>query len=251
MTIPDSNDCILLDDSGADQCTINLNCFQVFSRTGIYFDVSGATNDMSSAEPLELVNEACTLATMDDGRKTIFRVNQAFCDTDPDQREALMSTHQVRDHGVCVDNCAKRHIQEGGRPGGQCVITPEGKFDFHFDGRKCFFSIERPTLDDIATYPITELTSSTTYEPVERRSSVRRRKFTDAEVAQWRANLGYPTFDVTRDTLENTTQMVQTLQAETREYLRDYQRTRVHCLKPKRVDNDMYTDTFFSTLTSI
>ena len=251
LTIPDSNDCILLDDSGADQCIINLNSFQVFSRTGIYFDVGGATNDMSSAEPLELVDEAYTLATMEDGQKVIFRVNQAFCDTDPSQREALLATHQVRDNGISLDNCAKRHIHVNGRPGTQCVITPEGKFEFHFDGRKCFFSIERPTLDDIATYPITELTSSDQYEPSMRRSSVRRRKFTDTEVDTWRARLGYPTYEVTRDTLRNTTQMVQSLQAETREYLRDYQRTRVHCLKPKRVDDDMYTDTFFSNITSI
>ena len=110
LIIPDSNDCILLDDSGTDQCIINLNSFQVFSTTGIYFDVGGATNDMSSAQPLELVDEAYTLATMEDGQKVIFQVNQAFCNTDLSQREALMLTYQVHNHGISIDNCAKWHI---------------------------------------------------------------------------------------------------------------------------------------------
>ena len=239
-----------MDDSGADQCIVNLNSFLVYDRTGIYFNVDGATGDMTSCTPLELVNEAYTLATVD-GKKVIFRINQAFCDLDRNANEALLATHQVRDHGLALDNCARRHLDSYGRPGGQCLITPAGQFNFLFNGKTCFFSIERPTPDDIATHPVVELTSSASYEPDVRRRSVRRRKFTDDDVATWRARLGYPTFEVTRDTLENTTQMVKTLQAETREYLRDFHKTRVHCLRPKRVDDDMYSDTFFSNTTSI
>ena len=113
--------------------------------------------------------------------------------------------------------------------------------------------MEKPSEDDLvmSRYPIIELTSPEDYDPEERTRSVRRRTFTENDVAKWRANLGYPTFEVTRDTLENTTQMVKTLQAETREYLRDYHKTRVSCLKPKRIDDVMYSDTFFSTITSI
>ena len=50
-------------------------------------------------------------------------------------------------------------------------------------------------------------------------------------VKEWWARLGFPTFECTQATLENTTQMVQTLQAESREYLRDYYKTRVWSLR--------------------
>jgi len=56
---------------------------------------------------------------------------------------------------------------------------------------------------------------------------------------------------VTAATLGNTTQMVQTLQAETREYLRDHYKTRVWALRPKRINDICYSDTFFSSTVSI
>jgi len=56
---------------------------------------------------------------------------------------------------------------------------------------------------------------------------------------------------VTKATLGNTTQMVQTLQAETREYLRDHYKTRVWALRPKRINDICYSDTFFSSTVSI
>ena len=56
LLIPDSSEFILLDDSGADQCIVDLNSFLVSTRTGIYFDVGGATGEMVTSSPLELVN---------------------------------------------------------------------------------------------------------------------------------------------------------------------------------------------------
>ena len=51
-----------MDDSGADQCIVNLNSFLIYEQTGIYYNVGGAMNDKMSSEPLELVNHAYTLA---------------------------------------------------------------------------------------------------------------------------------------------------------------------------------------------
>ncbi len=45
--------------------------------------------------------------------------------------------------------------------------------------------------------------------------------------------------------------MVKTLQAETREYMRNHTKARVHCLRPKRIDDVMFTDTFYSGIVSI
>ena len=68
---------------------------------------------------------------------------------------------------------------------------------------------------------------------------------------EWRAHLGYPTFEVTQSTLENTSQLIPTQQAETREYMRDYYKTRAWALRPKRINDKVFSDTFFSSLCSI
>ena len=70
-------------------------------------------------------------------------------------------------------------------------------------------------------------------------------------VEEQRARLGYPTHEVTQHTLANTTNYVQSLQAETSEYMRDHYKTRVWALRPHRIDDVMYSDTFFSSVCSI
>ena len=45
--------------------------------------------------------------------------------------------------------------------------------------------------------------------------------------------------------------MIQTLQAETREYMRDHYKTRVWALRPRRINDICYSDTFFSAIASV
>ena len=68
---------------------------------------------------------------------------------------------------------------------------------------------------------------------------------------EWRRRLCYPTMQVTRKTLENTTQMVNTVEAETREFMRDHLRTRLPMLRPIRINDTCYHDVFFSSIRSI
>ena len=229
-------DCILLDDSGCDQSIININAFNVLTHTGIFFSV---------------VNDAYTLAHLSDGRKIIFKVSQALLDLDPNQNEALLAPHQAREHGVAIDNCAKCHLDRHGQPGGQCISTPEGTFPFNFDGKKCYIVLSKPTEEHIRKYPQVELTSSQPYEPVSRHNTVRRRSQVEPDIAKWRENLGFPTFTTTKDTLENSTQMISTLQAETREYMRDSIQARAQALRPHRIDDTLFSDTFYSGVVSI
>ena len=241
---------ILISDSGCDQSIINLNSFLVQTYTGIDFNVGGALEGMGSSS-LELVNDAYTLALLPTGDKVLLKFNQALCDPDPLQLEALFQPHQLRSHGVLVDDCAKRHRRSDGNPGGQCLTTPESTVDMHFDGFKCYFRIQKPTANDMQKYEIIELTSSQPYEPQSRRFSRRAPRRKAADINDWRAKLGFPTFEVTEATLSNTTQMVQTLQAETREYMRDHYKTRVWALRPRRINDTCYSDTFFSSTVSI
>ena len=59
------------------------------------------------------------------------------------------------------------------------------------------------------------------------------------------------TIEVTKATLSHNTNIVHTLQAETREYMRNHYKTRVWALRPRIIDDGMYSDTFFSNITSI
>jgi hypothetical protein len=67
---------------------INKNAFLVQTYTGLQFSVVGALQGMRSPN-LELVNDAYTLALLPDGEKVLLKFNQAFCDPDPLQLEAM------------------------------------------------------------------------------------------------------------------------------------------------------------------
>ena len=89
-----ANEYVLIVDKGCEQTIIALSLFVVDTFTGIEFSVSGAMTSMH-CEVLELVNDAYTLATLDDGSQCIFKINQCLCDVDPHATESLLQPHQV------------------------------------------------------------------------------------------------------------------------------------------------------------
>ena len=54
-----------------------------------------------------------------------------------------------------------------------------------------------------------------------------------------------------QQTLANTSQLVTTVEAESRELMRDHRVTRLYPLRPHRINDTCYSDTFFSSLSSI
>ena len=244
-----TDECILIIDNGCDQTIINKSCFKIDTHTGIFYNVGGALGSMSCSN-LELVNSAYTLVQLP-SCKVIVRINQALLDCDPSQTEALLQPHQARAFGVMIDDCARCHVAANGKPGGQCIGIGEDTLPLHFDGWKCYLRIRLPSVEEINSLPIYELTSPNPYNPQQSHRLRRVSNNLEVSVKEWRARLGYPTYEVTRSTLANTTQMVKTLQAESREYLRDYYKTRVWALRPYRINDVMYSDTFFSFITSI
>ena len=120
----------------------------------------------------------------------------------------------------------------------------------HFDGWKCYFKLEKPTLLDLIKYDIRKLTSSLPYEP-HRRYSRRAKSKVNPDIGTWRERLRYPSLEVTKSTLARNTQMAQTLQVETREYMIDHCKIGVWVLRPKKIDDDVYSDTYFSSIVSV
>ena len=121
------------------------------------------------ASDLELVDDAYTLATLEDSRKVVFKINQCLCDTDPLATEALLQPHQVRHHGVIIDDVSRKHLSITGEPGTQCMKINEHTLPFMFDGYKIYCLISKPSPHDLnGRYPIFEITSSRPYEPAVR-----------------------------------------------------------------------------------
>lgn len=243
---------ILIIDSACDQSIISKNAFTILSQSGTYFYVRGAMAGMESDNACEVVNGA-TLATFEDGSKKILIVNQALYDSHHEQRESLLQPNQSRAHGCIVDDVSKYYLKSKGKRGSQSIQTPDNKLNLYFDGLKSFLAIEKPTKEDFMKYDHVELTSPLPYEPTERKYTRRRlcKPLDDTQLQEWRARLGYPPLEVVKKTLDATTQMVPTVEAETRDYMRDHFKTRLPMLRPHRVNDTLYSDTFFSSVRSI
>ena len=115
---------------------------------------------------IEIVNDAYTLATFDNGSKCLLKLNKCLCDPDPLASESLLQPHHARHRGVLVDGCDKRHLSQNGSHGGQCMKVNEDKLPLMVDVLKVFFVITKPNPSDLnGKFPIHELTSPLVYNP--------------------------------------------------------------------------------------
>ena len=57
--------------------------------------------------------------------------------------------------------------------------------------------------------------------------------------------------EIMLDTLDNTTNMIKTLETKSREYMWDHYKNRIWDLRPRRIDHVYYSDTLFSSIVSI
>ena len=74
------------------------------------------------------------------------------------------------------------------------------------------------------------MTSFHPYQPQQRRYFRRLPSAWGATTEEWRAHLGFPRLQNTTETLNATTNMIQSVEAETRDYMRDHLLTRVFAL---------------------
>ena len=243
LVICDEKETISVVDNGCDQSIVNLNCFVIGLHSGVFYNLGGALEGIHHSN-LEVVNNACCVAILLNC-SIVLKINQALLDPNPFQKEALLQPHQARSFGVVVNDVAARHTGPNGLPGEQSFKVDEDTYPLYFDGWKCYLRIRKPTVEELNTLPTVELTSSMPYHPHKHRQTRR------VDVCKWRRQLGYPTLAVTRATLCNTTQMVQTLQSESRDNMRDYYKTHTWALKSMRIDDVLYSDVFFSSVPSI
>jgi Reverse transcriptase (RNA-dependent DNA polymerase) len=121
-----------------------------------------------------------------------------------------------------------------------------------FYGTKCFFEVHWISEAEEQILPKVQLTDGARpYEPLNRLHSRRRPVLAATDSLEWKKCLGFTPDHVVDKTLRATTQLVPTVEAETREIMRDHFQTRLPQLKVRRVNDTCYVDTFFSSIPSV
>ena len=242
---------IMVIDSACDQSMVHQHACKVLSYTSEFFNIEGAMEGMASTDPLQVVNAAVKITNPYTKDSIIGIVNQSLLITDKDHHEALLQPNQARQFGTAIDDCAKHHLGVDGRPGQQCIQVPDLNIPLLHDGWKAYLSISKPTDEDMTTLPVVEFTSPQKYNPLKRVCTRRVSKYSSDEIDLWRKCLGYAPKNVIKKTLENTSQLVKTVECEQRTLMRDHRVTRLAPLRPHCVNDVCYSDTFFSSIASI
>lgn len=170
--------------------------------------------------------------------------------SNPPQVESLFSTHQtLRLPTVRIDDRSvhERDVQD--RPGTQQSRFGDHFVAFFFDGAKCFYETSHISDSEMTSLPRIDLSVDTPFDPSVRQHS--RRAPLGPNECQWKLLLGAIPNHVVEKTLQATTQMVPSVEAETREIMRDHLNTRLPELKVKRINDQMNVDTFFSSVKSV
>lgn len=238
---------MLIADSGNDQFLIT-STWSVTEFTGRHIVLSGALAGRHPGTTFPVVSAVAKLIDANN-RSYCAIVHEALYDESPCQYEALIATAQVRKfNGNAIDDCDTDSVDTRGRPGTQCAIISGHKLPFFFDGAKCFYYIQPISSEEIQSLPHVIFTDGTRpYDPIARTAT---RRMVD-HGQDWKRCLGFPNDLVLEKTLKATTQLVPSVEAETREVMRDHFKTRIPELKLARRNDTVYVDTFFSAVKSV
>jgi hypothetical protein len=211
--------------------------------------MTGAFAGRNVGERFPIVSGAVKLID-ETGKAYAAIAHEALYDDNCAQVESLLSIHQsLANPKNGIDDRARCERDIDGRPGRQKARFGNMEVSFLFDGSKCFFELRPISEEELRTLPTLYLTSEgdSPYKPTLRTHSCRH---TDVKsrplLPPWKHRLGFAPDHVIQKTLEATTQMVPTVEAETREVMRDHLMSRLPELKLRRVNDTCYVDTFFS-----
>jgi len=251
QTPPSPDDNVLIIDSAADQSCIGQG-FRILHYTGATIHLDGALDTMGGGN-YPLVSAAAVVTDPTTVREIIIIINQAAYNPSLGQHESLLHTEQARHHGVLVNDLASCYTIRHGHPGAQNLEVDGHHIPLHHDGLKYFLHVREPTPSEWDNLPIVELTSPMEWLGSNHnlRRNRRARDWNSAKIKEWRRRFGCIPSDVMLHTLENTTQLVDTVEAETRTTPRRHHLCRLPMLRPRRFREGVFTDTFFPDSTSI
>jgi hypothetical protein len=218
----DASQHILVSDTGNDQ-TLTTRAWRIITQTGREVMMTGAFAGRSVGEVLPVVSAVAKLIC-EDGRAYAAYVHEALYDSNEAQRESLLSVHQsLRNTDNGIDDRARCECDLNGNPGRQMARFGQTKMPFFFDGTKCFFEVQ-PITDprELDALPVVTLTDGhIPYEPFTRLHSRRCSTVREPQI-DWKRCLGFIPDHVVNKTLLATTQLVPTVESETREVMHDH-----------------------------
>ena len=249
--VPSTTEDVLIIDGAADQSCIGRG-FRILHYTGEEIHLNGAIAGMQGGT-FPVVCAAAIAIDPSTAQETIIIINQAAYNPDLAQHESLLHTDQARFHGVKVNDIPECYTDGYGNPGLQNLRIDHHTIPLCHDGAKCFLRVREPTPLEWQSNPFLELTSP---EPWGSLAGTQRRTQRDATItpeklADWRRRLGNIPENVVIRTLQNSTQFVETVEAETRSTPRKHFVCRLPMLRPRRLSEGFFTDPFFPDITSV
>ena len=238
-------------DGAADSTMMAQSSWHIFEYTG--YTVEIGSRFATHAPSLDVCHGA-TVLVLEGGTRVLAVVYWALLDPDSTQTESLLLPHQAREHHVVIDDVADTHLTTGGRFGTQSAWIGEDQYPFCFDGKMMYWKICKPTPEELENLPVIELTSPDMPSMCCERQVLCQRHFKSRvpmTLDRWRRCFAWLPDDRVRATLTCTTQLIPSVEAETRDRPRDHIKARLAALHPRRLRGTWYTDTFFCPLKSV
>ena len=259
-----NDDCILIIDTAADQCTCGGEAWTVLDQTGDQVRCDGFIKGKDHMiGPILPIVTAATCVVQNDGNNFILIMNQACYYSDEEQKESLCLPYQAEQHGVKFDLTPRHRLNANNENGKQKMIIEDKEIPLEFDGLKMFLRIRAPTSDEMGRLPTYELTSPSTFIPdtgddhenilTQRRKNIKKKKHDlpgNLTMEEWQKRLAYAPEDVIRKTFMATTQLAMNVETENRLSGRRHYKPRFAFLKEKRINDVFHSDTFYPTTDS-
>ena len=143
-------------DSGADSCSASEEVWETTLTTHRTTDISTFANKVA-AKKCKICSKVAA-ATTAKGETVIVQIHEA---TDlPKGMNTLLSTTQMREHGVTVNDTANRH---GGLL--QCIVADGYIFPLEFHDAGLYLPVRKPTQRELRDSTWVDLTSPHEWEP--------------------------------------------------------------------------------------
>jgi hypothetical protein len=244
--MPSQDTPVLIMDSAADMSCIGRE-FEILFYTGETINLSGAMANMSG-NTYEVVTAAAVVEDQRSSQKYIVIINQAAYIPDRSQYESLLHTDQARYHNVVVNDLSKFFRDSNGNPGKQSIEVEGFEIPLRHDGSKYFLNVRAPTSSDWNELPIIELTSPMPWKKtmIYNRRTKKDKTISPKELEEWSERLGHLNLVATEHTLKASTQLITSVEAETRTTPRRHLKSRLPMLRPRRLIEGFHSDTFFA-----
>ena len=235
-----ASDILILDTGGGRLPTITRRAWFILDTHAKQSAISGYQNH-GDPTICPIVNGIPKVHLSNRDVPILFIMNYATLIDGPDETESLCVPFAMMKHGVSLDITPP---QFGGTSCGLRIL--DQFLPFQFDGEKLYYSISKPTEEDLNTLEAFELTSPLPSSHIRRLT--KRSVPGKLPLSEWQKRLAFAPKETLHWTFEATTQHYMKLECKNHALPRDHYRSRVPGLRYPRQTETVATDTFFPSI---